>query len=706
MASFKQFVVPIIQIVGGTILTVLGLGVVGVPLIISGVAQSAVIFLTPTDSSKVEQSPTYTNSLITNRRGLGGMVPIIGGEIQVTPLLISIDTETEDDEQILKMLYLIGEGPAARMYPQSTIRAMKTIGGATTPSMLGTWEEEVSLEDRITLNDTPLIDIDPEAKVVVRDGTATQSAVPGFDVIGISHRTAPTPPKLDKNVTQTYSMVESSDAVKILVEWRSGLHKNNGKDYGSAGAKFEYRPSGGDKDTWKPIEIDKTLNPGWKKTTSKVKFARAGWWLITGNTFNSFVRILFFQFPEKGKYDLRFTGILSDDANDVRAPTIPTVIEIQNSKLTYPNRHVVGVIVKVTEQIQGTTPIMKIITKGLLCEDPRDGVTKFTRNNALILRQIMLSGKRAQYIDATEIHDASGETFRVRADDCDAVLQPPLVPVDEKRYELDVALDTQAKFRDWVQKILLTFRSTMFYVEGQYRLAPDLEPAAFAADFSDEKTPAGGRVRNIVHVTRGDAQVSTLQYGEIVADNRWNLVIGTFLNRDDWQRDTVEGTYNDLHLVKENKAEFFLIGTTRETEAKRFVTFLVRKANLSQKVATWQYGSGHAHLLPGEGVRLYTDDGTWTNPLELVVQETVFDPQKMVGQMLAREFEATIHDADKWEFRPEVPPKPAASTVPSDGVGGEKITKPKPNVPAPTTKPPKIPGIKIASISGKERPAK
>jgi hypothetical protein len=65
----------------------------------------------------------------------------------------------------------------------------------------------------------------------------------------------------------------------------------------------------------------------------------------------------------------------------------------------------------------GGIPNVTAITKGLKCKDPRDGVTRFTQNPALVVREYLIQGTFGLAVDeATEIDD---DSFIAAANICD-----------------------------------------------------------------------------------------------------------------------------------------------------------------------------------------------------------------------------------------------------------------------------------------------
>jgi hypothetical protein len=109
-------------------------------------------------------------------------------------------------------------------------------------------------------------------------------------------------------------------------------------------------------------------------------------------------------------------------------------------------------------------PIISVVVKGKKVYDPRSGLTAWSRNSALCLRDYLTSKYALQEVSAN-IDDA---LISSAADVCD----DPVTTGSgtEARYACDGAIVTSAKPVDGVNAILVTMGGTLWFSQGKWRL--------------------------------------------------------------------------------------------------------------------------------------------------------------------------------------------------------------------------------------------
>lgn len=139
----------------------------------------------------------------------------------------------------------------------------------------------------------------------------------------------------------------------------------------------------------------------------------------------------------------------------------------------------------------------RFIVEGRLITDTRTGVTAYSTNPAMCLRHFLLSVTYGAGMDASVLDEQS---FKDAADICDQVVD------SKKRYELNIALLSEASCQEWADTICTHFAAQLYVQDGKYRLWVDgtTSDSGIAFDTSNSRewtlteTPVSERPSRVV----------------------------------------------------------------------------------------------------------------------------------------------------------------------------------------------------------------
>lgn len=106
----------------------------------------------------------------------------------------------------------------------------------------------------------------------------------------------------------------------------------------------------------------------------------------------------------------------------------------------------------------------RFVVKGRLVTDTRSNATGYSTNPAMCLRNFLLSGTYGGYMWDTDFDEQS---FKDAADICDQVVD------GKKRYELNIAILSEASVEQWIETICTHFAAKFYLKDGKYRLWVD-----------------------------------------------------------------------------------------------------------------------------------------------------------------------------------------------------------------------------------------
>lgn len=407
-------------------------------------------------SGSDESSPTYGWEGITTLQDIGIPVPIIYGEHKIGGNIINQFISTDGDKNYLNVLLALCEG-------------------------------EIESISSIEINDNPIANFDGVV-TYERLGTNTQSVIPNFNDL---HNIYAINSQLIQNNSYTYTTVDSDvEGFKIQFQLPNGLYEvdqasGNLKAW-SVTYRVEYRVSG----------IGAYIDLG---TT----------------TINYKSRSIMRRYYEKtdltaAQYDIRITKTSSDSTDYLISDLyIQSIDEIKTDDIAYVNTALLGIKALASEQISGGMPNFTCIVKGrkvsapkvmngisqvdwedyywdptaseykLLSDDTSltwDGTTyinQYCANPIWCTKDVFINTRYGlgEYIDSTNIDD---DLYLEMAKYCEERV-PNGQGGYEKRFTIDVVMDSPARAPDWIIQLAASFRAMSFYSENTIKLRIDKE---------------------------------------------------------------------------------------------------------------------------------------------------------------------------------------------------------------------------------------
>lgn len=482
----------LLGLVGGPVGKLIGLGL---SFIVNG-------GLGKKSGGTLDTSPRYGFDNLQNPTRAGGPVPVIYGQEQVAPLIISVNVKQEGDSQVLYLLCLVCEG------------------------------EIESITD-VRLNDVSITSF-PGASYETRLGTSTQTQIADFNQVGQPYEAGTA---LDNGSQHVHEMHDSADEVVFNFLYQGGLYATNsegGIDFTNSDIRVEWKVYGAADTTYAP----------WIGTLN-------GWENRSGGTYRSEhhttvalrkqmrVPLAATSLVGRGRYTFRLTGQVSNETRKIRVPNLANVIEVSSDQRAYADRAVLAIKCPSSAQIQGGIPRVTCVVKGKKVYDPSTATTAWSRNPVWCLRDLLVNTRYGlgRWIDSGDLDDGVGGTWRTAATACDASVTTP-VGTSEARHEIDLVLDAKAPAREWIEKFTSPMRATLFPTGGKLRLVRLVSGSSIRSFSEDE----GDSIRKgIVTVPGGSGeQASSLVERYLDEAERWNAVRVGYLDRDQgYQRRTL-----------------------------------------------------------------------------------------------------------------------------------------------------------------------
>ncbi|MFA4991381.1 MAG: hypothetical protein WC569_02255 [Candidatus Omnitrophota bacterium] len=389
-------------------------------------------------------------------RGIGGSIPIICGEVFVGGTIINEYITTDGDKSYLNSLVAIAEGELESV---TLVRINRNLAanfsGYTIETKLGT-------------ND--------------------QAAIAHFEDLHDIYTFGLTSP-LTKNNPYTYTTQGSDvEAFEIRFNMPNGLwQQDSGGSILSNSIiyKIEYKlHSSG---TW--IDLGNTTISEKSRTELKRIFRKEG---LTA-----------------GQYDIRITK-LSDDSDFTHTTDfyLDFIDEINTDDLIYPNTGVTGIRALAIDQLSGDRPQYEFATKGVKMTVPKimngavevawddyywdpdeecyrlisddteltwDGVTYVTRYsaNAIWFMYYLMTNKRTAIGNFIETTDNDLDFLVEASQYCDELV-PDGEGGWEKRFRIDICIDSPQKALDLFMQLCTIFRGLPYYSDqGKIKIAID-----------------------------------------------------------------------------------------------------------------------------------------------------------------------------------------------------------------------------------------
>lgn len=409
-----------------------------------------------------ESSPTYGWDGISTTRSVNIPIPVVYGEHKVGGNVINEYIWTDGDKNYLNTLIALCEG-------------------------------EIESVSDIKVNDQPVANYDGVAQTT-RMGTNAQAVIPNFQDL---HNVYPVNVALTKSSAYVYTTVETDvEAFEIKLQLPSGI--------------YQVDPSSGDIQSW-----DVTYQVEYKPHSAG-SYTDLGSTTISGKSRTALRRIFRKDGLTAGQYDIRITKT-SDDSSLSPQKTgdlyLQSVDEIKTDDLSYPNTALLGLELLATDQLSGSSPNVTCIVKGKKVSIPNvlngatavdwedyyfdpdynsgagafrllsdntvltwDGttyVTAWSANPIWCMKDLLTNTRYGlgNFI-TTSLLDSS--MFVEMAKYCEEKV-PDGEGGYEKRFRLDVVLDSQTKSLDVITQLCAVFNAFPFYSSGAIKLRIDKE---------------------------------------------------------------------------------------------------------------------------------------------------------------------------------------------------------------------------------------
>jgi len=405
-----------------------------------------------------EGSPTYGWDGITNTQDVGTPVPKVYGEHRVGGNIINQFIRTDGDKEYLNLLIALSEG-------------------------------EVESIDSVEINENPSTNFD-DIILTKRYGTNNQAQIPNFND---SHDLKALNANLTKNNAYVYTTVNTDiTAFELKLTCVGGLFQS-----GSSGALESWAVT---------YQVEYKLH-------ADPTYTDLGSTTIDGKSRTDLRRVFRKESLAAGQYDIRITRTSDDSSLDPMKQGdlyLKGVDEIaQDEPLTYPNVALIGVEALATDQLSGSTPTITSLIKGAKISipsvlDAEDGdpvdwddyywdpvnslfklladntalywdgvtyVTAYSANPIWCLRDLL-----------TNTRYGLGDYITTSNMDASQLLEMALYCEEkvsdgdggyEKRFRLDVVIDSSTKAIDLLSQLSATFRCFTFYSGGAIKLKID-----------------------------------------------------------------------------------------------------------------------------------------------------------------------------------------------------------------------------------------
>lgn len=533
MANLTGLLLGGLQLVAGAFLLATGIGSgLGFKLVVSGALSLLSQALGGRGRSGIDNDPRYGyDGNVRNVTVLGMPQAVIYGEEEVAPAVASAMIRAEGSKQVLYMLLAVCRGEIDRI---TNVR----LNGIPIESFPDAW--------RIVKRGT-----DPQSSDWAvgggDDGVGGDVIVSGFNQTGqlyaagtrIEGKAAPTP-----NGNHVHEMHAAADELWVTLRWPGGLYHVNGDGTSKASTwygKVWVKAYGAADSAYVEYLIPKDSSG--KRTQGDFREGQYGPWSTTAEIRNDLRRTLVVKFAERGRFVVKVEGLSVDDANDVRVPIVSTLQEVSAEQRSYAGVAMLAIRCPAVEQLNGGIPVVTCRVRGRKVYDPRTGETAWSRNPALIVRDFILDpdfgfGHR---IEAGDVDDGVGGSFREFADRCEEQVTPPGKPAED-RYQLDLVLSSKAPGNEWLGMMLATCRANLYQSQGVLKLSEDRDGTSERT--FDERASTFATARHGILSRRG---VSSLALRQLSESERPTTITAKITNRDrDYKRDTV--TVRDWRL--------------------------------------------------------------------------------------------------------------------------------------------------------------
>ena len=291
----------------------------------------------------------------------------------------------------------------------------------------------------------------------------------------------------------------------------------------------------------------------------------------------------------------------------------------------YPNLAWIDAVFKVDDTFSGN-PNVECLVKGRIIYDTRYGIHCYSTNPAMCLRDFLLNKRfGGGYWITPELLDE--DSFKESADYCDEIItfrKNDGSVIREKRFELNIVIDTEKSLWDWVEDILATFCGFMVMSKGKLALRIEKKD-------------------NIVYKF-DDTNISDLSVSQMSIDdcpNRYNITC--ILPENNWKsaKVTVEDFADQFERNKTVIKEVNLEGVTSQSQALRLGRFYRDYNKLCAIMISFKTGHQAAHLEPGDVITLTYRKALVNMPIRIT---EIKEDEKGEYSITGRQYNETIYN--------------------------------------------------------------
>lgn len=526
----------------------------GISLVLSAILTGVSMALAPSAKpleNELESSPTYGFGGITSTVRPGTPIPVIYGEHRVGGHII---------EQFQREAR--GDGADPKSGELHTLIALST---GPVESISSVRANESPIEEFGKIDDL----------VQTRTGELYQDPIEGFHDAVIQRAQERALEAVGDPLS--YTTPDPIDAFELIIRFPGGLYSlsNTGQfRQRSVQLLVEYRETGAV--SWQAIY----------RTISQK----------TQGIFDAFIvspRL------ERAQYDIRVSRITPDDtsATGYSATTLLAVNEITAETLTYPRIALLAVRQLPTGQVSGSPPAYDCIVKGKrvrVFTSLTEHTIQWSDNPAWCLLDYLtdpFNGLGA-WLDDSQI---DLQSFLDWAAFCDELVPADERGVLEKRFRLDMVVDGWLSAIDVIQQMCVTGRANSFLRGDRWTIRIDQEEPAV-------------QFFQMSRVRKGSFSVVKRSRMELA-----NVFVGQFWNRDiEFQEDAFPHPDTVLQDGEEEReASINLLGTTRSSQAKRILNYLMLSNRLLRRDVELEAGTESIAMEAGDVFKVAHDVPGW-----------------------------------------------------------------------------------------------
>lgn len=512
-----------------------------------------------------EGSPTYSFDGITTTQEVGVPVPIIYGEHPTGGNIINQFVSYDGNKNYLNVLLGICEG------------------------------EIESLSD-LRINENPAANFAGITQYT-RLGTKDQTVIPNFNDL---HNVIPVGANLVQSSTYTYTTIDSDvEGFEIRIDFPSGLFQVSTK--GNVQAWFA------------------TINVKYKLTTD-VSYNDMGNFKFSAKSRTSISRFIKKEGLTAGKYDIQITRVSGDSTLDpikTGDTQLFSVDEIKTDDIRYPFLALVGVKALATDQLSGSTPNFRITAKGkkvsvpyvtyggspvdwddyywneansefrLISDDSSclwDGSTyhdAYSANPIWCFRDLLVNDRYGvgDYVESTFINQ---EVLVEMAKYCEELIADGSGGL-EKRFRIDMVIDSKNKALDLLYQVAATFRGIVFFSSGGVIIRID-KPGTVAQIFG---------MGNII-------KGSFNQHAESKRDF-YNQILVQFMDQDlDYKFETIPFEDEAALSSEPRNQKTVRLFTTKKSYARREARYALKVSRNIWRTVNFRAGPDAIAVQPGD----------------------------------------------------------------------------------------------------------